>query len=45
VHIREKGWDKDDQGIRRLVEQTQGWVDMLLRLKAFVQYDITLRKV
>jgi len=45
VTVQEKGWDKDDNGIRRLTEQTQGWVDMLLCLKAFVQYGINLRKV
>ncbi|MCW3087008.1 MAG: Activator of Hsp90 ATPase 1 family protein [Sediminibacterium sp.] len=45
VKVREKGWDKDDDGIHRLAEQTQGWVEMLLCLKAFVQYGINLRKV
>jgi len=45
VNIRESGWDKDDKGIRRLAEQTQGWVEMLYCLKAFVQYGINLRKV
>jgi len=45
VTVQEKGWDKDDKGIQRLAEQTQGWVNMLLCLKAFVQYGINLRKV
>ena len=45
VTIKEKDWHKDDKGIQRLTEQTQGWLDMLLCLKAFVQYGINLRKV
>ena len=45
VSVQETGWDKSEEGIVRLTEQTQGWVDMLLCLKAFVQYGINLRKV
>lgn len=45
VSVQETGWNQDDEGIIRLTEQTQGWVDMLLCLKAFVQYGINLRKV
>lgn len=43
--IREYGWDKDDNGIARLVEQTQGWTQMLCCLKAYLEYGINLRTV
>ena len=45
VIVCEKGWDKDNKGIESLTEQTKGWMEMLLCLKAFVQFGINLRKV
>jgi uncharacterized protein YndB with AHSA1/START domain len=44
VRINETGWEKDDEGIARLAENTQGWVGFLCCLKAYLEYGINLRK-
>lgn len=43
VVINETGWDKDDRGISRLVEQTHGWAHFLCGLKAFLEHGINIR--
>jgi uncharacterized protein YndB with AHSA1/START domain len=43
IRITEDGWNKDDKGIARLAEQTQGWMHMLMCLKAYLEYGINLR--
>jgi uncharacterized protein YndB with AHSA1/START domain len=43
VTITENGWDKDDKGIARLVEQTHGWVHFLCGLKAYLEHGINIR--
>ena len=43
VTITEGGWDKDDKGIARLVEQTHGWVHFLCGLKAYLEHGINIR--
>ena len=45
VKIRERGWDKDDEGIARLADQTQGWVNMIFCLKGYLEYGINLRSI
>jgi uncharacterized protein YndB with AHSA1/START domain len=44
VKVREDGWESDEQGIKRYGEQTQGWVDMVTCMKAFLEFGINLRK-
>jgi len=44
VHVREGEWEGDEAGIKRLAQQTQGWVNMLLCLKAYLVYGIDLRR-
>ncbi len=44
VRIREAGWEKDDQGIAAVVENTQGWTNFLDCLKASLEYGINLRQ-
>lgn len=45
VTVRDGDWESDVDGIRRYGEQIQGWVDMLLCLKAYLEYEqINLRQ-
>jgi len=44
VRISEKQKNKDDAGIRWLMQQTEGWANFLASLKAWLEYDIHLRK-
>lgn len=44
VKVKEDGWDYDQEGIQRLCEQTQGWVDMVTCMKAYLEFGINLRK-
>ncbi|WP_134682834.1 SRPBCC domain-containing protein [Brevibacillus migulae] len=43
VRVREDGWESDEEGIKRYGQQMHGWVDMLLCMKAFLEYGINLR--
>ncbi|MFC4767673.1 hypothetical protein [Effusibacillus consociatus] len=44
VKVREDGWEGNEEGIKSYGQQTQGWVDMLLCMKAFLEYGINLRR-
>lgn len=44
VNVREVGWGCDEDGIKRYGQQTQGWVDMLNCMKAYLEFGINLRK-
>jgi uncharacterized protein YndB with AHSA1/START domain len=43
VKITENGWNRDDEGIARLVEQTHGWVHFLCGLKVYLEHGINIR--
>ena len=44
VTVREGAWESDAEGSARYGQQTQGWVHMLMCLKAYLEYDrINLR--
>ena len=43
VKVKETEWPLDEKGVERCMGQTQGWVNMLCCLKAYVEYDINLR--
>lgn len=43
VKITEVGWDKNDEGIARVVEQTHGWVHFLCGLKVYLEHGINIR--
>jgi len=44
VQVNESGWPADEQGIKRCLEQTAGWMHMLCCLKAYLEHGINLRK-
>ena len=44
VAVREGEWESDAAGIKRYGGQMQGWVNMLLCLKAFLIFGIDLRR-
>lgn len=45
VKIRETGWTEIDQkSIDDALDRTQGWTDMLLCLKAYLQFGVDLRE-
>ncbi|MDB5245873.1 MAG: hypothetical protein JWQ40_267 [Segetibacter sp.] len=44
VSITEQGRDNDEEGIRWLTGNTQGWANFLACLKAYLEYGINLRK-
>ena len=44
VSIVEKSRDNDEQGIKWLKGNTEGWANFLACLKAYVEYGINLRK-
>ena len=41
--ITEKSYNNDDEGIKRVMQQTQGWTDFLCSLKAYLYTGINLR--
>ncbi|MFF2289911.1 SRPBCC family protein [Peribacillus butanolivorans] len=43
VKVSEEGWEGNVQGIKCYGQQTQGWVDMILCMKAFLEFGINLR--
>jgi uncharacterized protein YndB with AHSA1/START domain len=43
VKVCEDGWESDEEGIKRYGQQTQGWVDMITCMKAFLEFGINLR--
>ena len=43
VQVIERGWEPDADGIASYGEQTGGWTDMLLCLKAYLVFGINLR--
>jgi uncharacterized protein YndB with AHSA1/START domain len=43
IKVIEADWPPDAKGVERCLGQTQGWVNMLCCLKAYVEYDINLR--
>jgi uncharacterized protein YndB with AHSA1/START domain len=44
VIVHEDGWESDEEGIKRFGQQTQGWVDMVTCLQAYLEYGINLRR-
>lgn len=44
VNITEKSRNNDDDGIKWLTGNTEGWANFLACLKAYVEYGINLRK-
>lgn len=43
VKVKEIEWPPDEEGVARCLGQTQGWVNMLCCLKAYVEHNINLR--
>jgi uncharacterized protein YndB with AHSA1/START domain len=43
VKVSETEWPLDEEGVKRSLGQTQGWVNMLCCLKAYVEHNINLR--
>ena len=43
VKVKETGWPLDQEGVKQILGQTQGWANMLCCLKAYVEYNINLR--
>lgn len=43
VKVKEIEWPLDERGIKQCLGQTQGWVNMLCCLKAYVEHNINLR--
>lgn len=41
--ITEKSFNKDDEGIKKVMQQTQGWTDFSCSLKAYLYTGINLR--
>lgn len=44
VEVTERGWDLDEEGVAAYGQQTGGWADMLMCLKAYVVHGINLRQ-
>lgn len=44
IHIVENGFEKNEDSIQKALQQTEGWANFLASLKAFVEYNINLRK-
>jgi uncharacterized protein YndB with AHSA1/START domain len=43
VKVSETEWPLDEEGVAKCMGQTQGWVNMLCCLKAYVEHNINLR--
>jgi len=43
VVITEDSFESDDEGIKKVMQQTQGWTDFLCSLKAYLYTGINLR--
>ena len=43
LKITEDGWNKDDEGIERALEQTKGWAQMSVCLKGYMEFGVSLR--
>jgi uncharacterized protein YndB with AHSA1/START domain len=43
VVIVEDGWPMDAKGIKRALQQTQGWTDFICCMKAYLQFGVNLR--
>jgi len=44
VTITEKSMDNDEEGIKWLMRNTEGWANFLACLKAYLEYGVNLRK-
>jgi len=44
VSISETGWTQDETGLKHSYDNCGGWMQMLCGLKAYLEYDINLRK-
>ncbi|WP_306566092.1 SRPBCC domain-containing protein [Flavobacterium lindanitolerans] len=44
VTVTEKGMENNEEGISWLMGNTEGWANFLACLKAYLEYDINLRK-
>jgi hypothetical protein len=42
--VTEKSRDKDEAGLKWLMQNTEGWANFLACLKAWLEYGINLRK-
>ena len=43
IKVKETEWPLDEKGVERCLGQTQGWVNMLCCLKAYLEYGVNLR--
>ena len=43
IEIMEGPYKKDDEGIKKVMQQTQGWTDFICSLKAYLYTGINLR--
>ncbi len=43
INVVETGWPCDQAGAEKVNQQTGGWMNMLFCLKAFLEYNISLR--
>lgn len=44
VKVSEEGHEMDEKGIKWAIGQTEGWVNFLACMKAWLEYGIHLRK-
>jgi uncharacterized protein YndB with AHSA1/START domain len=44
ITIEEYGWPLDKQGVKKAMQQTQGWTDFICSLKAYLVCGIRLRE-
>lgn len=43
VSIKERSYDNNEEGIKKVMQQTQGWTDFICSLKAYLYTGINLR--
>jgi len=43
VAVNEAAWPMNEEGVKRALDQTQGWTDFLCCMNAFLQHGINLR--
>jgi uncharacterized protein YndB with AHSA1/START domain len=44
VKVTETGWDLNAGDVQRALQQTEGWTNMLLCLKAYLHFGVDLRR-
>ncbi|WP_431164761.1 SRPBCC domain-containing protein [Tenacibaculum halocynthiae] len=43
VSIKERSYDNNEEGIKKVMQQTQGWTDFICSLKAYLYTGVNLR--